>query len=149
MQKIIFVVLALTISCTLSAPSYCGFFKSFGQAFAGENCSSDLDTGCNAAVDGFAQMQKIIAGDTTALTFLIADAMRAYSSATSSMNTCEFMARFDNLLNNVFKIYIILMQHFAELRTDAMCSIHSFSTNEYAKLGECLGDALKILTTKA
>ena len=149
MQKIIFVVLAITLATAFSAPAYCGFFKGFGNTFAGNSCSTDLDTGCNAAMDGFAQLQKILVGDTSAFTFLIADAMRAYSSAMSSVNTCAYEAHFANLMSNIFKIYVIVMQHFSELRTDAQCAVQSFFAEDYMKLGECVGDLLKILTTKA
>jgi len=149
MQKLTLFVLALTLTCAFSAPAYCSFFKGIGHGLAGDSCSHDLDTGCTAAVDAYAQLLKVLGGDTSAYAILIADAMRVYSSATSSMDTCAYIAHFEALVHNIFKIYVIVMQHFNEIKEDGMCVVSSYISQDCLRLGECLGDLLKILTTKA
>ncbi len=149
MQKIVFLILALTFTYTWSCRAVCDGLKGFGQGFSGERCSSDFYNGCMTVEDALEQFNKILSGDTAALTLLIADGMKIYSLALSSAQTCQYEARLQILIDNVFKVYMILMQHFTELRIDVMCVIQSFSNEQYEKLGQCVGDALKILATKA
>ena len=147
MQKIIIALLAIT--CVLAAPDYCSFFKAFGNSFVGAGCSSDLDTSCLSAVDAVEQLKKILGGDMNAYIALIADVTRAYSSIMNSVETCQYNAHINQLIANILKMYVIVMQHFGELKKDIECVIKAVPERDLAKAGECLGDFLKIITAKA
>ena len=144
MQKVILVTL-LVIAVSAS-PDYCGFFKAFGNTFTGPQCSSDLDKSCFSVTDGIEQAKKIIGGDTSALIMLIADLTNAYNMLMSSINSCKYMEHIQKLIENIPNIYNIVTEHFAELMGDAECIIESFALKDLLKLGECIGDVLKILS---
>ena len=149
MQKTILVALLAIAISAFAAPQHCDFFKGFGNSFVGPHCSSDLNTGCVSGFDAFEQIKKLLSGDNNALFSLIADLTSIYTAALSSVETCEYMPRVHQFMENIFKIYVIVMQHFIEFKKDFECVIEAYTKEECLKLGECLGDFLHILTTKA
>ncbi len=142
-------ILITLLACAFAAQDYCAFFKSFGTSFSGAKCSTNLNTGCTSVVDGIEQIKKLLAGDNSALFILISDLTNAYNSAKNSLTECEFEARFTAFISNFAQIYNIVIQNFGTLKADVECVITSASTFDLAKLGECAGDILHILTTKA
>ena len=140
------ILVALLVIAVSAAPEYCGFFKGFGGSFSGPQCSSDLDKSCFSISDAIEQIKKIIGGDTNAFIILIADVTSAYNTLLKSIESCKYMEHFNKLMENIVKIYAIVIAHFAELKADAECIIESFPAQDWFKFGECLGDILKILS---
>lgn len=144
-----FLVIALLLAGVFASPDYCSFFKNFGSSLSGDSCATPLNSGCLSAVDGLAQIEKLLAGDTTALMMLIADITSAFSSAKNSVTACQFMERIEFFAGNFMQLYTIVIQNFSALKADVECVLVSVNAMDLAKLGTCTGDILHILTTKA
>ena len=152
MRKILLFIVfisSLTLTFASDGPAYCEILRGFGTGYVNDSayCAADLYTCCFMEADAMIQIVSILNGNISAIRTLVDDIRVFVITLQNTTQSCLFLERMQHFLDNIDRIFAIIVANYIELINDLVCFVESIQDLNYFNLGQCTGDYFKILMT--